>query len=720
MEFWTYYRVLRRRYRIILLGIGVAVAVGLGAVLPHLFEYTASVTLTTSPPDESQYLLVLNADRAVPAPPDDGTLVMDLARSRTLAERVIQQLGLSLSPWELRSRVGASKQGNLITLSVRDKNRASAVLLANTYADAAVAYVQEVNRHAITLARQYVEQQVEDTRQRLAQSENDMNAFKQAHGIIALQPQIDAEAARMTDLLNQQRAESVNEKELAARIEDIRARLRALSPTNTSLELATNPVSQKMRTDLVTLEVQLATAQQIYTEAHPTVVALKQQIAALNAGLARETQRVVAAEFVQINPIYEGLVRTLIDLETQRVALQAREAALAAIVPLEQKQLPGLNNVERQYADMNRERQILESSYINLETKLNDLRIQEETPTNRTLLSVVDPATSAQGPAPLQVLGRLGLAGILGAVAGMGFAFFQHQIDDTLKTARDGERLLGLPVLASVPRHNPPFEEAYRVLKTALGLHAPNGEAKALMFTSPAPGTGVSTIVYHLAKTIAQGGKRVVVVDADLRRPSVRRLFGATGEHDLMDALVGGIPASEALCACAIDNVRVLPVGNWPTVEIADLFGSPTMMQLLNDLRPHADAILIDAPPLLPFAESRALAAIVDGVILVIAAGLPPRGLEIETKRLLDRAHAPLLGMVVNKVSAEYDDSYYLHDKYTRRPIKPPTFPTVAVSLTLIALLGMAVGVFLKSNPFLPQQIAQDIHAFFATMARSL
>jgi succinoglycan biosynthesis transport protein ExoP len=693
VEFWTYYRVLRKRYRTVLAAVFVALVVGTIFVWPRHSEYQATVTLTTSPPDEGRYLMLLT-DRAQSRPPSTTALAMELIQSRTVAERVVGRLNLKMNAPQLMSRMNLTRPSpELLWLTVTDDNPAAAVLLANTYAEMAVAYNQEVNRRQASLARQYIEQQLQDTDVRLRESENALDELKRQHGIIAMDTQVNSAVGRFLELVNRKDTAEFTERELTARINDIRQRLRQYSPTKTDMQFAENPIAQKLKSDMVGLEVQRAIAESQYTPQHPTVIALKQKIKVLKDTLAGELEKIIAAEFVQVNPLYETLLRQLIDLETQRVAAQATSAALGAIIPQEQKKLPGIADLQREYTRLNRDVQILESTYINLQNRANDFRIMEQAAIDRNLVYIVDPAAAAQPTRTSRILYRILLAGILGLFAGVGLTLFQYQIDDTIKTAKDAERLLGVPVLGSIPKHNPPFDEAYRVLKTTLGLHAANGGVKALMFTSPKPGSGTSTVVYHLAQSLARGGKRVIVVDADLRRPAASRLFGVFGTHGLVDVLNGTVTLDEALQTSPVDRVRVLPAGEWSVAELPDLFGSTAMTQLFSSLKRDADVVLVDAPPPVPFAETRALASMVDGVVLVLAAGGSPRGVETDTKRMLERAHARMLGTVVNKVSPESDDSYYYHEKYSS---PEPAQKTPAVSLTtigilLLVLLGVAL-----------------------------
>src|SRR6516165_1362049 len=697
-EFWKYYKVIRKGWRTIATVLVVALVVGGIVAWPHHREYSSSVTMTTTPPDESRYLLILVSDRtqAAPAPDSTASLAIELIRSRTVAERVIQRLNLKTDPQELRSRlqVARTSPADVLTLTVRDPNPAQAVLLANTYAETAVAYNQEVNRRETGLARQYIEQQLQDTSVRLRQAEDALDAFKRQHGIVAMDAQMNSQVGRYIDLQNQQRNAVISEREVDARIADVRMRLNQSSPTRSEKQLTDSPVTQQLKSQLAALQVQLTIAQTTYTEENPVVIATKQKIKALQQTLATEVGKSVSLEYVQVNPLYEGLLRTLIDLETQRVAFQAQQAALASIIPTEQQKMPELNQMQRDYTRLTRDVQVLDSTYTTLQTRLSDFKIREEAAVNQNLVYILDPAMTALPTSPSKALAKVLLAGMLGLMGGVGLTLFQYQIDDTLKNGKDLEQSMRLPLLSSIPKQNPPFDEAYRMLKTSLGLHAADAPPKALMFTSPRPGSGTSTVVYHLAGTIARGGKRVIVLDADLRRPTIHRLFGVYGEHGLVDVLNGIAGINDSLRVAAADNVRVLPAGTGPAplVELPELFSSPAMVKLLASLKEDADIILVDTPPPVPFAETRALASLVDGVVLIVAAGQSLRGIEQDTKRILERAHARLLGTVVNKVAPENDDTYFYYEKYSNPDEEHGVkIPVATIGIVLLLILGAGV-----------------------------
>jgi Mrp family chromosome partitioning ATPase len=197
----------------------------------------------------------------------------------------------------------------------------------------------------------------------------------------------------------------------------------------------------------------------------------------------------------------------------------------------------------------------------------------------------------------------------------------------------------------------------------------------------------------------------------------MHRLLGVEEAPGLGEALRGSTDAA-AVRQTAIEHVEVFPAGS-PAGELADLFASPEMIRLLDDLRARADVVLIDAPPVVPFAEVRALAAVVDGVVFVVAAGKGSREENQDALKHLERMKAHILGTVVNMVASDEDESAEAHAAHPRPPLRPKWLPATAV-LLLIMVLGGAGGVLVQSAPWLPQWFDRGSQLVRALLAGGL
>jgi capsular exopolysaccharide synthesis family protein len=204
-----------------------------------------------------------------------------------------------------------------------------------------------------------------------------------------------------------------------------------------------------------------------------------------------------------------------------------------------------------------------------------------------------------------------------------------------------------------------PIAEAYRTLRTNLQFANAGETIKLIMYTSSGPGEGKSTTVANTAIVLAQSGKRVIVTDCDLRKPVQHKIFGLKNQG-LTNALVENTPVTELLQESGIHNLRLLPSGPIPP-NPSELLGSAKMDQVLGALQSECDILIVDAPPVIAVTDACVLASKMDGVVLVVSAGIVRPEMAQRTKDLLLKARAHLLGVVLNRVEIEKEHAYYYY-----------------------------------------------------------
>ena len=286
------------------------------------------------------------------------------------------------------------------------------------------------------------------------------------------------------------------------------------------------------------------------------------------------------------------------------------------------------------------------------------------------------------------------LGGFVGLLLGVGVAVLREQLNDKIRSADEVERLTGLPLLAQLPfddhaaagvaveeRPNSPFGEAMRSLRTSIQYQGVDQPVKVILVTSSLPGEGKSLVAANLAAAFAHADYRTLLISADLRRPTVNRMFGdlapsmgLIGVISPMSshgkALVGnghgnGYAADslekatvDALMPTPISGLLLLPSGPTPP-NPAELLGSRRMAAILDHLSMNADVIVIDSPPLLPVTDAAVLAAKCEGVVLVASANETPRGAMQRAKTILDGTGTRVLGVVLNKSRKAAGGYYY-------------------------------------------------------------
>ncbi len=292
-------------------------------------------------------------------------------------------------------------------------------------------------------------------------------------------------------------------------------------------------------------------------------------------------------------------------------------------------------------------------------------------------VSISQPATAAY-PVSSRRTTNVIFAAVLGLVLGVCFALLQEYMDDRINSPDDTRRLLDAPILSYVPlvqsegarlimrgQGGGSLLESYRVMRSNVQFASVDSEHSSIVVTSTAPGEGKSVTASNLAVAMALDGKRVILVDADLRRPTLHTKFELEQRPGVTNVLVGHTDVEEALQETDVAGLRVLTAGPLPP-NPAELLNSQAMRHLHQRLREAADVVIFDSPPFLATADAQVLSAMADGVIYVIQFGEARKSAVKHAVDLLHQAHARVLGIVFNKIdlSSRRDDYYYGYYRY--------------------------------------------------------
>jgi capsular exopolysaccharide synthesis family protein len=264
------------------------------------------------------------------------------------------------------------------------------------------------------------------------------------------------------------------------------------------------------------------------------------------------------------------------------------------------------------------------------------------------------------------------IAAMFGIVAGIGLAFFVEYLDTSVKTVDDIERHLALPVLAVIPtdivillkqKRDTADAEAYRILKGNIELNLPDHGANTYTLVSGGPGEGKSTTLSNLAYIYAKGGANVLIVDADLRRPSQHRFFEVDNSIGLVDYLHGRKTLEEITHPSRLENLSIIPSGNLAMEDVGILNG-PRMSELIVQLKKRYDVVFFDSPPILGVSDASILVSEVDNTIMVVQYRRFPRNMLQRVKQTVTHVGGNLIGVVLNNVDINQDDSYRYYSNY--------------------------------------------------------
>jgi polysaccharide biosynthesis transport protein len=359
------------------------------------------------------------------------------------------------------------------------------------------------------------------------------------------------------------------------------------------------------------------------------------------------------------------LKKLRIDLASLRQAAAPNAVELVRI-KIRLSSVPDFANM---IAEKQRNREFASEQIRYFTTKMQDidLRRNAKVETSRVIEEAIVPLDPIRPKKPQNIM----FAGLLGIFLGLCLALLQELLDDRINSPEEAERVLRLPNLGYVPLVEEeglrlirdistfsPLMESYRSLRTNINFAAVGTKLRSIVVTSSVPAEGKSTTAANLAMAMALDGKRVIIIDADLRRPSLHKLFRLESSPGLTDILVGTHEIADVVKPSGVDNVSVISAGS-PPPNPAELLGSAKMGELIAELESLADIVLFDSPPTLAVADSIVLAARTNGVLLVIGFGETKKTNSRNAVAALQRANARVLGTVLNRVEGPSSGYYY-------------------------------------------------------------
>ncbi len=301
-----------------------------------------------------------------------------------------------------------------------------------------------------------------------------------------------------------------------------------------------------------------------------------------------------------------------------------------------------------------------------------------------SMVEIVDWAQPGLRPVKPNKPMNIALGVIIGLVVGIGLAFFIEYLDTSVKTIDDVERSLGAPVLGVIPQNvgklidegaESPHAEAYRVLRTNLLFSRKDDKLNSIAIVSAGAGEGKSTTVFNLAVVFAQSGQRVLVVDSDLRRPTLHKMLHVTNSIGLTNYLLKQNTLEEVIQTTSLPTLDFLASGKLPSSSLG-ILSSSQMRDLITELKQHYDFVFFDSPPVMGVSDASILASEVDMTLQVIQYRRYPQPMNIRAKGLIEKVGGNLVGIVLNNINMSQDESYYYysgyyHDYYSKNDEEP-------------------------------------------------
>lgn len=683
--------VYRGRYTVL---IAMAVAVLAGLLLTFLTTPTYRASGKVQIEQQTQRILQSDDSESVSALQDADrflTTQLDVLQSRSLAGRVANRLNLNRGTAfldEMNIAPAAKPAGaftiaqtrreqvldalvrnmhvvlpvdsRVATISFDSPDRQLSAKVANAYAAEFIAQNLQRKYGASSYARSFLENQLGQTRQRLETSERNLITYARSAGLIDASAGSDAGVGGSTSgrslvtsslvQLNRSYAEALWAKLQAEQ----RWRQVEATPILSVPEVLSNPAIQ----DLVQQRARSQAAYEEESKRHREDFPTMQQAAARIAGFDRQIARLA------------GSIRA--SIREQYLTAQRQEAALQNSLNQFKNDTLAEQNRGVQYNILRREVDTNRALYDGLLQRYKEISAAAGiASSNITVVDVAAPPVLPIAPRPLL---NLALALVAGFAIALGLIFVHEHLDDSVRSPQDIENKFGIPVIGTTPllpqgSKSPteemldpksPMSEAYHTIRTSLEFSTDKGVPPILLVTSSRPSEGKSTSAFAIAANFASIGKRVVLIDADLRKPSQHRVTGVANTQGLANLLVRQKSNSEVVQSTGIDNLDVITSGPLPPSP-GDLLASSALSDVLNALQNEYDLVVLDGPPVLGLADAPLLASRANGTAFVIEANRAHGGqAKIALQRLM-ASRGRVIGAILTKYDARstgYGNSY--------------------------------------------------------------
>ena len=289
-----------------------------------------------------------------------------------------------------------------------------------------------------------------------------------------------------------------------------------------------------------------------------------------------------------------------------------------------------------------------------------------------SIVEIVDPAEPGLRPVSPNFPLNIALGVIVGLVMGVGLAFFIEYLDTSVKTIDDVERALSAPVLGVIPQNvgalmnegpDSPHAEAYRVLRTNVLFSRKDPAANTLTVVSGGAGEGKSTTIFNLATVFAQNGQRVLVVDSDLRRPSLHKFVNVSNTIGLTNYLLKQNTLEEVIQTTKVPTMDFMASGKLPSSSLG-ILNSARMKEFIKDVKARYDFVFFDSPPIMGVSDASILASEVDLALLVVQYRKYPQAMTLRAKQMVEKVGGTMLGVVLNNINISQDSYYYYYSGY--------------------------------------------------------
>lgn len=585
--------------------------------------------------------------------------------------------------------VGNIKKTDVLEISYKDTDAKLAAAVVNTVMGAYLENNLLANRAEAVAAREFIQRQLPQANASLRKAELALRQFKENNNVVSLNTEANSAIDVMADLQKQITTTESGLADAKAQSEALKKQLGANSQNALAVtSISQFPAIQDVLKEIQQVESQLATERSRFREEYPTVVGLKRKKASLVQLLQQRlknyagNQKPVVNANLQNSGFDQKLTEEFIQAETRRLGLSSQLAALSNLQATYKQRLGVLPKLEQKQGELERQLQAAQTTYSLLHQKFQEIRIAEnQNIGNARVISAAsvpdEPVTSRQMP--------FMVATVMGILAAVASVYVLEATDKSIRTVEQAKKVFEFTLLGVIPakkkaekvslkngdlerstpeiimRESPrsALSEAYQMLQANLKFLNSDKELKAIVVTSSVPKEGKSTVSANLALAMAQMGRKVLLMDADMRRPLQHKIWDLPNHLGLSNIIVGQTEPRSAIKKITA-NLHVLTSGVIPPNPMA-LLDSQRMTSLIEVFCANYDYVVVDTPAVNTAADAAILGKMTDGVLLVVRPGVVDTACAARAKEFLEQSGQQILGQVINGFYPENEPYSYYH-----------------------------------------------------------
>jgi capsular exopolysaccharide synthesis family protein len=565
----------------------------------------------------------------------------------TIRSKIFPKPGISITQYQTT---------DILQVKATSPNPQEAMMMAKALSQIMIEKNQELIREEYATARRFLESQMDRVKGRFTESLSGFTDFQKREATVDLATESKLAAQKLSELVTQREKDIIELAQSHGRLAELQTQLAKQTPDFLyATTMQDSPQIAFLSKKIAELEIQRTQATSELTDRHPRVQAVKEQLKQAKAELKKEID------------VYRESAPQLIAIGRQIAAVEAHLQGVQKDIDSYLETLGGIPDKVFKKETLGMELNVTQQIYRSLLDSWYEIGMGEASTLSE--IAVVQEAVVPSSPYSPNVHLNVVLAAFLGLIMGVGVAFAFEYWDDTIRVEEDMKEFKPFDVIGTVPAFEPqrtpsitakdpndPLFESYRKLRN--GLTAFHPPVKSLLITSPGPGEGKSTTLANLGVSFAREGKQVIILDMDLRRPTVHSFFELPNEKGVTDLLQNRMSIGEAVQSTGMQGLSVIAAG-LPLPDPGRLVESSHVADIISDLKRQFDVVILDSAPLLVKCDALVLARAVDGLVIVVESEKTTRRAVYTLMEILARLGIKPLGFVLNGVAAKQGKDFY-------------------------------------------------------------